>query len=259
MTRRFNVLSRVSLSGLSTTSDAALATGNEWMDLLRDDRTLLDAFRRGDEKALQQVYFAYAEEVFAVLRRGFSFSAREKQYAFNGYKTAWQLESAVQDVFLKAFRNAARLAYDGQRPFKGYLFTIARNLVMDRFRKERPGRLDVRELHDIDDREMVWERPPSPEQIAGDRELREAVQRFVEALKTPARAFFEIRFVEGGSLEEASRRLGVGAGITLLGAGLLGGDLLKYRNSRQPHAQHRALPFGTVGSGYALFGAMGEF
>ena len=58
----------------------------------------------------------------------YSFNAREKQYAFNGYKKAWQLESAVQDVFLKAFRDTARLAYDGQRPFKGYLFTIARNL-----------------------------------------------------------------------------------------------------------------------------------
>ena len=179
------------------------------MDLLRDDRTLLDAFRRGDETALLKVYFAYAEEVFAFLKRGFSFCVREKQLAFNGYKNAWQLESAVQDVFLKAFGESARHSYDGQRPFKAYLMTIAKNLVMDRYRKMPPGRIDVRELADIDDREMVRERPPSPEQVAVEKELKDAVRQFVETLEGPLNAFFEIRFLEGCSLEEATKRLGV--------------------------------------------------
>ena len=179
------------------------------MDLLRDDRVLLDAFRRGDEAALHRVYYAYAEDVFTFLRRGFPFCARKKPFAFNGYKQPWQLESAVQDVFLKAFTDRARRSYDGQHPFKSYLFTIARNMVIDRFRKSPTGRLDVRELKDIDDRELIWDRPPTPEQAAVNKELEDAVARFVESLEAEMRAFFELRFVEGGSLEEAAKRLGV--------------------------------------------------
>ncbi len=163
------------------------------MDLLRDDRTVLDAFRRGDESALLRVYFAYAEEVFAYLHRGFPFQSREKQYVFYGYKKVWQLENTVQDVFLKAFRESARLAYDGQRPFKGYLFTIARNLVMDRFRKEPPGRLDFRELKEVDAREIPEEQSRSPEQLAVDKELRDAVSQFVASLDAELGTVFETR------------------------------------------------------------------
>ncbi|MBN2525095.1 MAG: sigma-70 family RNA polymerase sigma factor [Deltaproteobacteria bacterium] len=175
------------------------------MDLLRDNRSLLDAFRRGDEVALRQVYFEYAEALFAFLKKGFSFHSRGRNFAFNGYQASWQIEDAVQDIFMRAFKDEARQAYDGLRPYKTYLFTIARNRVMDLFRKEKPGRIDVRELNEVDDSEFVKDgEAKTPEQLSGDRELEEQVKQFLEGLAPDLNTFFQIRFVEGRSLEDAA-------------------------------------------------------
>ena len=180
------------------------------MNFSWDDRESLDAFRRGDEKVLLRVYLAYAGELFAFLKAGFSISVGSKRLYFNGYKEAWRLESAVQDVFSRAFLENARLAFDAQRPFRNYLFTIARNRVIDDFRQEKPGRFDPREFREIDEKELVLERSdPTPEQATADRELKEQVELFVSSLDERPRNVFRVRFVEGCSIEETSVRLGL--------------------------------------------------
>lgn len=178
------------------------------MDLLPNDRSLLEAFRRGEESALERVYFEYASALFAFLKQGFLFSSAGKNFAFNGFVTAWQIEDTVQDVFLKAFRDEARLSYDGLRPFKGYLFTIAKNSVMDLYRRERPGRLDIREIETIGEAEFLSaEENVTPDQHATENELRSQVEIFVEGLRIEMRDFFKARFSEQRSLEDVCSRL----------------------------------------------------
>lgn len=179
------------------------------MDLLRDDRVLRDAFRRGDKHALLEVYLSYAGEVFAFLKAGFAFRSGDQRFFFNGYKESWRLDSTLQEVFAKAFLEPARLAYDGLRPYKNYLLTIARNRVMDQVREEKPGRFDVRELSDIDEGEMVLDdHTRTPEQVAADQELIEQVRLFVSKLNPTMRRLFEVRFVESCSVDETAARLG---------------------------------------------------
>lgn len=178
------------------------------MDLLRDNRILLDAFRRGDDAALGEVYQGYAETLFNFMKKGFSFNSKGKHYAFTGFQATWQLEDAVHDVFLRAFRKEARQAYDGLHPFKNYLFTIARNRIIDFFRKEKVEYLDIREIHEVDENEILREEEPlTPEQIAGERELEKLVREFIDGLPSKVRQLFQIRFVEGCSLEEVTKQL----------------------------------------------------
>ena len=67
-------------------------------DVLRDDRALLDAYRRGDKPALTRVYRAYAQDVFAFLKRGFVFNSGDDQYVFDA------LSSGALGYILKNIR-----------------------------------------------------------------------------------------------------------------------------------------------------------
>src|SRR5262249_25624764 len=107
----------------------------------------------------------------------------------------------VQEVFARAFSPAARLAYDGLRPYRNYLFTIARNLVIDATRAR------VHELV-VDD-----EAPDDPTGTAEDevlaRQIESHCRAFVAGLTPAERALFEARFRQGRSIEEAARELSI--------------------------------------------------
>jgi DNA-directed RNA polymerase specialized sigma24 family protein len=47
-----------------------------------------------------------------------------------------QKRELLQEVFIRAFSAKARPAYDGVRPYKSYLATIASNLMIDTRRKD---------------------------------------------------------------------------------------------------------------------------
>jgi RNA polymerase sigma factor (sigma-70 family) len=103
---------------------------------LSENRALLERFRKGEKAALEVVYRAYAPAVAAFLRKGFSFKSGVRTCRFLGSRTEFDLEDRVHDTFSRAFQEGARLGYDGLTPYKTYLFTIARNLVIDDLRRK---------------------------------------------------------------------------------------------------------------------------
>jgi RNA polymerase sigma-70 factor (ECF subfamily) len=104
------------------------------MTLLIERRELLDRFKRGERRALEEVYRHYAPEVAAFLHRGFTFQSGGRPLRFAGYAQPFDLDNALQETFMRAFKESARLGYDGLHPYKSYLLAIARNLVLDEFR-----------------------------------------------------------------------------------------------------------------------------
>src|SRR5262245_56542135 len=105
------------------------------MSLLLEQRALLDRFRRGERLALEEVYRHYAPEVAAFLQRGFTFMSGGRHLRFAGYRQPFDLDNALQETFVRAFKESARLGYDGLNPYKSYLLAIARNLVLDELRR----------------------------------------------------------------------------------------------------------------------------
>src|SRR6478672_2492853 len=91
------------------------------------DRELLSAFRAGERAALERVYLAYVDDVFRLIAVGFERNPHEQR-------------SLVQDVFVRAFSDRARLGFDGIRPYRPYLLTIARNVLVDRARAQSSER-----------------------------------------------------------------------------------------------------------------------
>ncbi len=155
---------------------------------LEEDRSLLDDFRRGDRAALGRVFLAYGDEVARQVR-----AARVAPH---------DVESVVQDVFLKAFTPQARQSYDGLRPYGAWLNTITRNLIIDRARKDRRVVL----LAPNDMPEVISDDDPRAAQEAG--ELDAVVAAWRGELDDDDARLFTARFEEARSLGQAAQALG---------------------------------------------------
>lgn len=170
-----------------------------------NDRSTLEAFRRGDASVLTQVYCAYSPEVVRYLSR--RFLVRTETSTRPVSLTPLDLESAHQETFVRAFRPSMRLAYDGVRPYLGFLLTIARSTAIDLMRAS--GRI-ARESISMDEVPGLQQLPgeaPDPEAQAMEAEVRGLVHRFLERLPEQERDLARLRFMEGLSQESAAERL----------------------------------------------------
>ncbi len=158
------------------------------MTLLSSDRALLEAFRRGEREALTRVFLRYADDVTRQVR-----GARVAEH---------EVESMVQDVFIKAFSPAARVSYDGLRPFGAWLNTITRHLVVDRARYDR--RIDLRAPDDM----PVVTAVDDPRVDHDNKELQGTVESWKQTLTGDDRALFHVRYEEAHSLSQAATAMG---------------------------------------------------
>jgi len=178
------------------------------MDPLLADRALLDAFRRGERDALERVYHACVDRVFDLVRHGFLLEGGTR---VSGIAEPGSQRDVIHDVFVKAFAERTRLAYDGLRPFLPYLLRIARNVLVDRWRRhgvevpfadplgagagldpEPPSAADAEAVEDLH-----W------------RALREATQAFLAGMADEERRFVQLRFDEDLPQRDVAERMGV--------------------------------------------------
>jgi RNA polymerase sigma factor (sigma-70 family) len=194
------------------------------MSLLMERRELLQRFKAGERRALEEVYRHYVSDVANFLQRGFTFTSRDRTLRFSGYAQPFDLDNAVQETFARAFKESARLGYDGLHVYRNYLLAIARNLVVDEFRNrevamspfiEAQGRADAPVAHDGE--EAVPSQPIrsdgsgniSAEHEYLRQELAQLYAAFVERLDERDRIFFQARFEEQRTQVEAGERCGL--------------------------------------------------
>ncbi len=87
--------------------------------LLPEEARLVDQAKSGDTEAFAQLYDAYAERV--------------SRYVYFRVSEDYEMEDLVSQVFLKAWENLEHYK-TGSSPFVAWLYTIARNLVIDHYR-----------------------------------------------------------------------------------------------------------------------------
>jgi RNA polymerase sigma factor (sigma-70 family) len=189
------------------------------MTLLIERRELLDRFRRGERRALEEVYRHYVSEVARFLTLGFTFSSRDRTLRFSGYRQPFDLDNALQETFTRAFKESARHGYDGLHPYRNYLYAIARNHVIDEFRSRESAMTPfVEECADEGDgesassaaaREAAEGEGASAEQDLLLAELTGLYRVFVERLEERDRSFFRARFEEQKSQVDAGAQCGL--------------------------------------------------
>ena len=120
-------------------------------------------------------------------------------------------EDFFQETWIRVLERGRQ--YDGRREFSTWLFTIARNLVIDNLRRRRPASLDS--LADADDA-ASFDIPPSAQPSAFDatvqREQNKQISAGMEHIAVEYRESLVLRFQEGMSLEEIASVTGAPLG-----------------------------------------------
>jgi RNA polymerase sigma-70 factor (ECF subfamily) len=172
------------------------------MSLFRDKPSLLPRFRRGDRDVCEEVYWFYVSRVETIAWAAVSRGGGWGRDATRARRA--EVADLVQDVFMKAFTEKARLGYDGLRPYAPYLYTIARNVIVDVARAR--GREIPTEEGDL---ESFLQEAREPVNAYADTGTIEVVERFIRSLPSDLRAVHEKRYVAGLSQQSAANELGL--------------------------------------------------
>ncbi|MFH0899536.1 MAG: RNA polymerase sigma factor [Pseudomonadota bacterium] len=154
---------------------------------------------------MAEIYRHYAPNLARELRRGIRIDAGDRM--LRAELGGWfEVEAIVQETFARGFAPAARNSYDGLRPFSGFLHGIARNVLLDEYRRYRralgrfvpldncPG-LDVR----ASDGSRVL-----PDHQASVSEERALVAEFLASCSDLERAVYHARYEHDLSQEAAA-------------------------------------------------------
>jgi RNA polymerase sigma-70 factor, ECF subfamily len=182
------------------------------MGLLVDNASKLEAFRRGDQSVLEEVYHAYVDDVTMLVRRGFHYN-RDKAFTVFGISDEQQQYDIIQETFARGFSERVRTSYDGHFPFKLYLLRITKNLMIDQLRRGSRdtslGHQNSNSVGDIDDilEKQIPYVPENPAVVAHRERQQKAVSDFVGTLGLPEQNFYRKRYVLGFSQEKTAAQL----------------------------------------------------
>jgi len=158
----------------------------------------------GDQQAWQQLVVSQHRRIYAIC------------YRFTG--SAADAEDLTQDVFLKLYRNLA--SFDTQKgSFQTWITTLARNLLVDHFRRTRLERatdsLDV-SLSGEEDGATLGDRladpRPSQETHAAGLELKVRIQQVLAQLSPELREAVILRDLEDMDYKEIAQVLRIPEG-----------------------------------------------
>ena len=153
----------------------------------RENAAIAHGLKRQDPELLDQLIETYQHR----LMRYLMFLTGKREVA----------EDLFQEVWIRVLRRGAQ--YNGKARFDTWIFTIARNLVIDLSRKRTMASLDEMREGGDDERpfEIVEEGPSPLEQFQG-RENAAEVAAVILTLDPSYREVLTLRFHEEMSLEE---------------------------------------------------------
>lgn len=139
---------------------------------------LVDRAREGDADAFGALYDRYQPEIL--------------RYLTHQLRDVDQAEDLAQQVFLKAWEAIPRYQHRGV-PFKAWLYRMARNQVIDHFRKQRP-------TSDLEGIDPAVEPEAEERVLAGERSSR--LRSALDRLSPDHREVLTLRFLMEKSAAE---------------------------------------------------------
>lgn len=177
-------------SPISATQDVPGADPGQAPAIHDEDRSVVEACRRGEAWAFKTLYQKYARRVYSFARR------------FVGDEG--HAEDVVQEVFLQVFRKLE--GFRGDSKFSTWLFRVTVNSCMNKRRVlDREKRFPANE---IAERNRSHELEGPPERELGWRELRGEIDRALGTLSAEQRTLVLMKGVQGFSYERIGHELG---------------------------------------------------
>lgn len=125
------------------------------------------------------------------------------QYLRQNWRNRNELADIRQDIYLRLFEAAEKQI---PRPAKPFLFTVARNLLIDRYRRERIVPFEgIPDLENVD----IASDDPGPDRSAVARDELRRVQAALDQLPPRCREAVILRQVEGLSRRDIALRMGI--------------------------------------------------
>ncbi|MBM9499864.1 RNA polymerase sigma factor [Leptospira sp. 201903071] len=126
--------------------------------------------------------------------------------AIKAFRNETEAEDFTQDIFLKAFESLS--TFQGRSQFSTWLFTIARNEIIRRYRKEHPeiSGLDALILAE-NEKEKKKEISSEQENKLLNQESSEKIRTLVENLPDVYRKPIALHYFENMSYKEISKKL----------------------------------------------------
>jgi RNA polymerase sigma-70 factor (ECF subfamily) len=161
------------------------------------DEELMLRYQEGDVEAFNELVSRHGQTLYGFLVR------------LTGRRD--RAEDAYQEVFLRVIRSATR--YKPSASFTAWLYTIARNIVIDQARKDQrraEESLDEPIGHEsgITRLDMVADPGANPENQARGLELYEAVEKAIEGLSVEQREVLLLREKAGLSFKQIAKTTG---------------------------------------------------
>ena len=180
------------------------------MTWLVENKDLLQGYRDGQQQAWSAIYDHYVGHLRRFVTMGFSFESRGKGFRFHGFSNPLDVDDVIQESFVRAFSESARLNYDGLHSFQNYLLAIARNVIIRDFRKVTRV-VSLEDDASVEDGGQIGLGEPEPdaEQLLISHELVLIIKEFQQSLSHHDRGFFEKRFREQLSQDDTARRMRV--------------------------------------------------
>ena len=161
-------------------------------DPAASDTELIARAVRGDANAFGDLYERYLDQIYC--------------YVYYRVANSLEAEDLTEMVFLKAWDALPGMRSKVKRlNFRAWLYRIAHNLVVDRYRTRKP-------TVSLDQTNTLQDPSPSPETILQSKEEGQRLASAIEKLEPHLQQVLTCRFISGLSHAETAQIMGISEG-----------------------------------------------
>jgi RNA polymerase sigma-70 factor (ECF subfamily) len=166
----------------------------DWQDAEQntDDVQLIKKAQEGDAEAYGELFERYAPVIF--------------RFLYAHLSDRLDAEDLTEEVFLRVWRSLPKFRDQGV-PFVAYLFRIARNALIDHYRRTKRT-----EPHLSIEDNVVVDSHPDPSDAAVMNMERQEIRQMLDQLREDYRTVLLLRFLGDLSPEETAEVMGKSAG-----------------------------------------------
>ncbi len=155
------------------------------------DSQLLDAIRKGDERAFTVLYERYFDRVY--------------NFAYARLRNCADAEEVAQETFVAVFRSVD--AFAGRSALLSWIYGIAKNTVNNHLRRTRAQELRIERAEEELVRNAHTFDSCTPEEHATFRRCADAVERSLEGVSDWQAEVFALRHLENLPIQEIADRM----------------------------------------------------